>query len=52
MIAIDPSKVNTEEQTDAIVDGILDYIKASKPPMKQGSFLYPGESGVANDGGA
>ena len=43
MIAIDPSKANTEEQTDAIVDGILAYIKASKPIDEARPVLYPGE---------
>ena len=43
MIAIDPSKANTEEQTDAIVDGILAYIKASKPIDEAMPVLFPGE---------
>ena len=43
MIAIDPSKANTEEQTDAIVDGIIDYIKVSKPIDVTRPVLYPGE---------
>lgn len=43
MIAIDPSKANTEEQTDAIVDGILAYIKASKPIDEARPVLFPGE---------
>ena len=43
MIAIDPSKANTEEQTDAIVDGILTYIKASKPIDEAKVYFISGE---------
>ncbi len=43
MIAIDPSKGNTAEQTDQIVNDILADIKASEPIQEGGKVLYPGE---------
>lgn len=43
MIAIDPSKFNTAEETDAIVDAILADVKASEPVTEGGEVLYPGE---------
>ena len=43
MIAIDPSKFNTAEQTDAIVDEIVADIKSSEPVKEGGEVYYPGE---------
>lgn len=43
MIAIDPSKANTAEETDRIVDEIIADIKTSEPATEGGSVLYPGE---------
>lgn len=43
MIAIDPAKANSEEETDDIINGIIDYIKTSEPIEEGQSVLYPGE---------
>ena len=43
MIAMDPSKFNTTEETDRIVDEILADIKASEPAAEGGEVFYPGE---------
>lgn len=43
MIAIDPSKFNTPEETDAIVDEIVNDIKSSEPVKEGGEVFYPGE---------
>lgn len=43
MIALDPGKFNTPEQTDAMVDQILLDIKASQPVEEGGEVFYPGE---------
>lgn len=43
MIAIDPSKFNTEETTDQIVSTILADIKTSIPAKEGGEVYYPGE---------
>ena len=43
MIAIDPSKFNTPEETDAIVEEILADIKSSQPVKEGGEVYYPGE---------
>lgn len=43
MIAIDPSKFNTTEETDAIVDDIVKDIQASVPAAEGGQVYYPGE---------
>ena len=43
MIAIDPSKFNTTEETDAIVDAILADVKASEPASEGTDVMYPGE---------
>ncbi len=43
MIAIDPSKANSPELTDQIVDDIIADIKSSEPAKEGGSVLYPGE---------
>lgn len=43
MIAIDPARFNTPEETDKIVDEILADIKASLPAVEGGEVFYPGE---------
>lgn len=48
MIAIDPSKANTPDLTDRIVDDILADIKASEPIQEGGKVLYPGEPEAIN----
>ena len=48
MIAVDPTKFNTVEQTDAIVDEILADVKSSEPIKKDGEVLYPGELELKN----
>ena len=48
MIAIDPNRFNTPEQTDAIVDAILADVKSSEPAVEGGEVLYPGEPELKN----
>lgn len=48
MIAIDPQKFNTAQQTDAIVDAILADVKASEPVEEGGQTVYPGELSLRN----
>lgn len=48
MIAIDPSKGNTQEQTEQIVNEILADIKSSEPVEEDGTVLYPGEPEAKN----
>ena len=48
MIAIDPSKFNTTEETDAIVDEILADVKSSQPVEETGEVYYPGELELKN----
>lgn len=43
MIAIDPSKANTTELTDSIVNDIIADVKSSEPIQEGGKVLYPGE---------
>ena len=43
MIAIDPSRFNTAEETDAIIDAILADVKSSEPIKEGGEVYYPGE---------
>ncbi len=43
MIAIDPSKANSMELTDEIVNGIIADVKSSQPVQEDGNVLYPGE---------
>ena len=43
MIAIDPLRFNTPEETDSIVDEILSDIKSSEPIREGGEVYYPGE---------
>ena len=48
MIAIDPTKFNTVEETDAIVDAILADVKSSEPVAEGGEVLYPGDLELKN----
>lgn len=48
MIAIDPTKFNTVEQTDAIGQQILEDIKKSEPITEGGEVFYPGERSLKN----
>lgn len=43
MIAIDPGRFNASGETDAIVSGILEDVKASVPAQEGGEVFYPGE---------
>ena len=43
MLAIDPGKFNTPEQTDAIADEILQDVKASQPVKEGAEVFYSGE---------
>ena len=43
MIAIDPGKFNSMDETDAIVEEILRDIKSSEPVSEGGEVFYPGE---------
>ena len=43
MIAIDPSKANTPEVTDEIVNGIVEDVKKSIPVKEGSEVYYPGE---------
>lgn len=43
MIAIDPTKANTPELTDEIVNSIVADVKSSVPVKENGEVLYPGE---------
>lgn len=46
MIAIDPCKFNTREQTDDIADQILRDLKQSQPAMEGDMVRYPGENSM------
>lgn len=48
MIAIDPSKMNSVELTDEIVNGIVEDVKASIPAKEGAEVLYPGEPELKN----
>ena len=41
MIAVDPTKFQTAEETDKIVDEILADIKSSEPVTEGGEVFYP-----------
>ena len=41
--AIDPSKANSSELTDRIVNEIVEDIKDSVPETENGEVFYPGE---------
>lgn len=47
MIAIDPSKFNSLELTDDIVNEIIDDIKTSTPVVDSQPVMYPGEMELA-----
>ena len=46
MIAIDPAKFNTVEETDAIVDAILADVKSSEPVTEGRRGLLPRRAGA------
>lgn len=46
MIAIDPGRFNTVEETDRIVDEILADVKASEPVKEGEEVFYPGERSI------
>lgn len=48
MIAIDPSKMNSVELTDQIVDDIVKDVKSSIPVNEGGEVYYPGELELKN----
>jgi 3-dehydro-L-gulonate 2-dehydrogenase len=48
MIAIDPSKMNSVELTDQIVDDIVKDVKSSIPVNEGGEVYYPGEIELKN----
>lgn len=48
MIAIDPTKFNSVELTDSIVDEIVADIKTSIPAEEDGNVYYPGELALKN----
>lgn len=48
MIAIDPSKMNSTELTDEIVDGIIANVKNAMPIEEGKEIFYPGERSVKN----
>lgn len=48
MIAIDPTKANSAELTDEIVDQIVADVKSSIPEKEGGEVFYPGELAAKN----
>ncbi len=48
MMAMDPAKFNTPEQTDAIARRILEDVKASEPITEGTEVYYPGERSLKN----
>lgn len=48
MIAIDPSKGNTPDVTEQIVNDIIADVKSSEPIQEGGSVMYPGEPEAKN----
>lgn len=42
-IAIDPSRFNTSELTDEMIENVLEDVKSSEPAKEGGSISYPGE---------
>ena len=48
MIAIDPGKFSTTQETDAVVDAILADVKASEPAKPGTEVFYPGELELRN----
>lgn len=47
LIAIDPSKFNTAEITDAMIETVLKDLKKSEPATAGGKISYPGERVIA-----
>jgi 3-dehydro-L-gulonate 2-dehydrogenase len=47
-IAIDPTKLSNIEEMDAVIDKILQSVKASEPIQENGVIYYPGESSLRN----
>lgn len=43
MIAIEPTKGNSVELTDKIINEIIDDVKSSEPVSENGKIFYPGE---------
>ncbi|WP_313132045.1 3-dehydro-L-gulonate 2-dehydrogenase [Anaerocolumna sp.] len=43
MIAIDPSKMDTKEISDSIINTVIEDIKQSEPISEGGKIFYPGE---------
>lgn len=43
MIAIDPSKMDTKEISDSIINTVIEDIKQSEPINEGGKIFYPGE---------
>ena len=48
MIAVDPTKFSTVEETDAVVEEILADVKSSEPIKEGGEVYYPGELELKN----
>lgn len=48
MIAIDPTKMNSVELTDEIVDDIIRNVKAGTPIVEGKEIYYPGEQSAKN----
>lgn len=48
MIAIDPTKANSVELTDQIVNDIVEDVKDSVPEKESGEVFYPGEMELRN----
>ena len=47
LIAIDPSKFNSADMTDAMIDNVINDIKSSEPEKENGKISYPGERTIA-----
>lgn len=47
LIAIDPSKFNTEEMSDKMIDTVLKDLKKSEPAKDGGKISYPGERTIS-----
>jgi len=47
-IAIDPTKLTSPEEMNAVIDKILQYVKASEPIQQNGVIYYPAESSLRN----
>lgn len=47
LISIDPSKFNSIDISDAIIDGVLEDLKKSEPAVSGGKIFYPGERSIS-----